>query len=392
MTRWLRVKIIENQPYDEFAREILTSQGSIQQEGPAAFFKVLETPEATARSISQLFLGVRIECAQCHHHPSERWSQDDYAGLVGFFTGVSIKRLPNGTEAVLAKAGTDYKHPRTGELVKARGLGAQPAEFQGVTDRRRTFAAWMTDPSNPFFTQAIVNRIWAHYFGRGLVEPIDDIRATNPATNEPLMDALVAHLKEVRYDLKAFTKTLLTSETYQLSSVTHAGNLDDVQHYSHALPKTMPAEVLLDALCQITNVPEKFNGWPEGVRAIQVWDNRMPSYFFRIFGRPVRASVCECERSNEPSISQALHLLNSPEIHEKIAHRHGRARQWAASSMTNDEIIDELYLGTLSRFPTDEERVLLVTELKNAGNERRTVVEDIFWSVLNTKEFLFNNE
>ena len=392
MTRWLRARIVENQPFDEFAREILTSQGSIQQEGPAAFFKVLETPEATARSISQLFLGVRIECAQCHHHPSERWSQDDYAGLVGFFTGVSSKRLPNGTEAILAKAGTDYKHPRTGELVKARGLGAQPADFQGVTDRRRTFAAWMTDPSNPFFTQAIVNRIWAHYFGRGLVEPIDDIRATNPATNEPLMDALVAHLKDVRYDLKTFTKTLLMSETYQLSSVTNAGNLDDVQHYSHALPKAMPAEVLLDALCQITSVPEKFNGWPEGFRAIQVWDNRMPSYFFRIFGRPVRASVCECERSNEPSISQALHLLNSTEIQEKIAHRRGRARQWAESTMTNDEIIDELYLGTLSRFPADEERALLVTELKNAGNERRTVVEDVFWSILNTKEFLFNNE
>ena len=392
MTRWLRARIVENKPFDEFAREILTSQGSIQQEGPAAFFKALDTPEAAARSISQLFLGVRIECAQCHHHPSERWSQDDYAGLVGFFTGVSTKRLPNGTEAILAKVGTNYKHPRTGEFVKARGLGAQPADFQGVTDRRRTFAAWMTDPSNPFFTQAIVNRIWAHYFGRGLVEPIDDIRATNPATNEPLMDALVAHMKEVRYDLKAFTKTLLTSETYQLSSVTNAGNLDDVQHYSHALPKAMPAEVLLDALCQITNVPEKFNGWPDGVRAIQVWDNRMPSYFFRIFGRPVRASVCECERSNEPSISQALHLLNSPEIHEKISHRHGRARQWADSSMTNDEVIDELYLGTLSRFPTDEERTLLVTELKNAGGERRTVVEDIFWSVLNTKEFLFNNE
>ena len=250
----------------------------------------------------------------------------------------------------------------------------------------------MTDQSNPFFAQAIVNRVWAHYFGRGLVEPIDDIRATNPATNEPLMDALVAHMKDVRYDLKAFTKTLLTSETYQLSSVANAGNLDDVQHFSHALPKAMPAEVLLDALCQITNVAEKFNGWPEGVRAIQVWDNRMPSYFFRIFGRPVRASVCECERSNEPSISQALHLLNSSEIHEKISHRHGRARKWADSSMTNDEIIDELYLGTLSRFPTDEERTLLVTELKNAGGERRTVVEDIFWSVLNTKEFLFNNE
>ena len=392
MTRWLRTRIEENQPYDEFAKDILTAQGSIQQEGPAAFFKALETPEATARSVSQLFLGVRIECAQCHHHPSERWSQDDYAGLVGFFTGVTFKKLPNGTESVLSRKGTDYKHPRTGEPVKTRGLGAEPAELQAVTDRRQAFATWMIGPQNPFFTRAIVNRVWAHYLGRGLVEPIDDLRATNPSTNEPLMDNLVAHLKEVRYDLKAFTKTILMSQTYQLSSVTNDGNRDDFQHYSHAFPKTMPAEVLLDAVCQVTQVPEKFNGWPEGYRAIQVWDNRMPSYFFRIFGRPVRASVCECERSSEPSISQALHLLNSPEIHEKITHPRGRARQLADSSLTHAELLEELFLSTLSRFPTEAERALLLPELESARPDRRLVVEDVFWSLLNTKEFLFNNE
>ena len=268
---------------------------------------------------------MRIECAQCHHHPSERWSQDDYAGLVGFFTGLAVKRLPNGTEAIVAKVGSDHKHPRTGELVKARGLGAAAADFTGTMDRRQMFAKWMTSPDNSFFAKAIANRIWEHYFGRGLVEPIDDMRATNPSTNEPLMDALVAHLKEVRYDLKAFTKTLLMSQTYQLSGLANEGNVNDFQNFSHALPKAMPAEVLLDAVSQVTNVPEKFNGWPEGYRSIQVWDNRMPSYFFRIFGRPVRASVCECERSNQPSISQALHLLNSPEIHGKISSKRGTA-------------------------------------------------------------------
>lgn len=392
VTRWLRKSIQENLPYDEFARQVLTSQGSIQQEGPAAFFKALETPEATARSVSQLFLGVRIECAQCHHHPSERWSQDDYAGLVGFFTGVTFKKLPNGTEAVISRKGTDYNHPRTGQPVATRGLGADPPDLHAVSDRRQVFAEWMTNPQNPFFARAIVNRIWAHYLGRGLVEPIDDLRATNPSTNEPLMEDLVAHLKEVRYDLKAFTKTILMSQTYQLGSLTNEGNRDDFQHYSHAFTKSMPAEVLLDAVCQVTDVPEKFNGWPEGYRAIEVWDNRMPSYFFRIFGRPVRASVCECERSNEPSISQALHLLNSPEIHQKITHPRGRARRLAASSLTNAELLDELFLCTLTRFPNDAEKTLLMAELENAGPDRRTVVEDIFWSILNTKEFLFNNE
>ena len=390
MTRWIRSQIVANQPFDQFATDILLAQGPIQAESPAGFFKSLDTPEVAARSISQLFLGVRIECAQCHHHPSERWSQDDYAGLVGFFTGITVKKLPNGTDAIVAKGGTDQKHPRTGELVKARALGAATADFAGTTDRRQVFAEWMTGSDNPFFAKAIVNRIWAHYFGRGLVNPIDDMRATNPSSNEPLMNALVDHLKEVKYDLKAFTKTLLLSQTYQLSVEVNDGNRSDNQNFSHALPKAMPAEVLLDALCQVTNVPEKFNGWPEGFRSIQVWDNRMPSYFFRIFGRPVRASVCECERSNEPSISQALHLLNSPEIQDKIAHKRGTARHLADSSLTDDQILDEIYLGTLSRFPTEKERSVLRQAFGTDGVTRRAAVEDVFWSVLNTKEFLYN--
>lgn len=389
MTRWLRAQFAANRPFDEMAQEILTAQGPIQAESPAGFFKALDTPEVAARSVSQLFLGVRIECAQCHHHPSERWSQDDYAGLVGFFTGSTAKRLPNGTEAIIAKAGTDHKHPRTGLLVPARALGAPTASFENVVDRRQIFATWMTSPDNPFFAKAIANRTWAHYFGRGLVEPIDDIRATNPATNEPLMDTLVAHMIAVKFDLKAFTRTLLASQAYQLSSITNDGNVEDTQHFSHARPKAMPAEVLLDSLSQVTGVAEKFNGWPEGYRSIQVWDNRMPSYFFRIFGRPVRASVCECERSNEPSITQALHLLNSPEINAKIHHKRGTARQLADSKLSTDEVLDEIYLLMLSRLPTSEERAVLREAFPSGNQDRRAAVEDVFWSVLNTKEFLF---
>lgn len=389
MTRWLHAQFTMNRPFDEMAREIVTAQGPIQAESPAGFFKALEKPEVAARSVSQLFLGVRIECAQCHHHPSERWSQDDYAGLVGFFSGNAFKKLPNGTEALFAKVGTDHKHPRTGLPVPARALGAAAANFENVIDRRQVFAEWMTAPDNPFFAKAIANRLWAHYYGRGLVEPIDDLRATNPATNEPLLDALVAHLREVRYDLKAFTKTLVSAQAYQLSSIATDGNADDTQHFSHARPKAMPAEVLLDGLCQVTGVAEKFNGWPAGYRSIQVWDNRMPSYFFRIFGRPVRASVCECERSNEPSITQALHLLNSPEINEKLTHKQGFARRLAISPKTTDEVLDELFLTTLTRLPTSEERALLREAFPTDGRDRRTAVEDVLWSVLNTKEFLF---
>lgn len=391
LTRWLHKKFAQNRPFDEMAREIVTAQGPVQSESPAAFFKAADQPEVASRFVSQLFLGVRIECAQCHHHPSERWGQDDYAGLAGFFTGVKIKKLPDGSESVISRSGTDVKHPRTGELVPARALGAKSADFAGTGDRRQVLAAWMTGPENPYFARTIANRIWAHYLGRGLVEPIDDMRATNPPTNEPLMEALAAHLREVKFDLKAYTRTLLNSRVYQLTAEANDSNRDDRHHFSHAWPKALPAEVLLDAVSQTTGAGEKFNGWPAGTRSIQVWDNRMPSYFFRIFGRPVRATVCECERSNEPSISQALHLLNSPELNEKITSRQGVARQLADSPRTPKEIIAELYLGALARFPAPEEERLMLEAFSAPGVTRRQAVEDVLWSVMNTKEFIYNN-
>lgn len=396
MQRWLRRSFVENRPFDQFARELLTTQGNTSAEGPGSFYKILNKPDVAARSISQLLLGVRIQCAQCHHHPSDRWSQSDYVGLAGFFTGVSLKKLPNGEQSIVSRGGKDLPHPRSGEIVAARALGAKPADFTGIVDRRRVLADWMTAPDNPFFAKAIANRLWAHYLGRGLIEPIDDIRETNPATNEPLMRALADHLIKSRYDLKAFTRTLLNSRVYQLSAATTASNESDRQNFSHAAYKTLPAEVLLDAICQSTGVGEKFNGWPAGYRAIQVWDNRMPSYFFRIFGRPVRATVCECERSNEPSISQALHLLNAPEIAAKIEHRHGRARRLASSQRSPSEIIDALYLATLSRFPTKKETVLMLQAFDEVNSDeqdsnRRAAAEDVLWALLNSKEFVFNH-
>jgi hypothetical protein len=388
MTRWLRKQFAENRPYDQFVRDVVTAEGNTTAESPAGFFKVLGTPEIMSRSISQLFLGVRIECAQCHHHPSERWGQDDYFALAGFFTGVARKTLPTGSEAIVVKGGADLKNPRTGKVIPTRALGAPPAEFTALGDRRALLATWMTTPDNPFLARALANRLWAHYFGRGLVEPLDDLRATNPASNEPLLDDLAKHLREVKYDLKVFTRTLLNSRLYQLGPRT-AGNAIDEQNFSHAEPRLMPAEVLLDAICQTTGVPEKFNGWPEGARAIQVWDNRMPSYFLQLFGRPVRASVCECERSGEPSIAQALHLMNAPEIVAKIHSRRGTARKLADSERTPEAIVEELYLGVLARLPTKKEQGLMLDLFRQAG-DRRTAIEDVLWTLLNTREFVFN--
>lgn len=389
ISRWLRKQFVENRPYDEFVHEILTAQGDMYAESPASVYRALPTPEDLSRSMSQLFLGVRIECAQCHHHPSEKWSQDDYFGLAGFFTGVKTKILPGGNLAVQSSGGADLKHPVTGATIVTRALGAPPADFRGVTDRRRVFADWAVSRENPFLAQSIANRLWSHYFGRGLVEPIDDMRATNPASNEPLLHSLAEHLREIDFDLKQFTRTLLLSRVYQLESTPNESNVTDEQNFSHVYPRSMPAEVLLDAISAATGSPEKFPGLPAGIRAVQVWDNRMPSYFFTIFGRPVRTSVCECERSNEPNIAQALHLMNSPDIAGKIGSPTALAARLAETDLPSGEIITELCLASLSRFPTSEE--LAHFEKIFAESNRRTAATDVLWTLLNSKEFLYNH-
>ncbi|HCD00965.1 MAG TPA: hypothetical protein DER64_10595 [Planctomycetaceae bacterium] len=391
ITRWLRRQMAENVPFDRFAREILTVRGNTRSETPAAVYSVLKSPGELARSISQLFLGVRIECAQCHHHPFEKWAQKDYFALAGFFTGVKRDGKNGGWQKITDGPGSDLKHPRSGQVVPTAGLGSAPITLEDPLDRRRALSDWMTAPENPFFARTIVNRLWAHYLGRGLVEPIDDHRATNPASNEKLLDALAAEFRRQKYDLKAFTRTLLASRTYQLSSSTVPDNELDDQNFSHATKKALPAEVLLDAICQATGIPEQFNGWPTGSRAIEIWDNRLPSYFFVIFGRPQRNSVCECERGNEPSISQALHLMNSPESFQKIRHRDGRAAGLAAKKLSDEQVIDELFLATLSRVATDRERKLLLAAFTESSGNRREAVEDILWTLLNTKEFLYNH-
>lgn len=391
MTRWLHKSFEENKPYDQFVRELVTARGDTLAEGPGAFYLVHKDPEMLGRAVSQVFLGVRIECAQCHHHPYERWSQQDYYAFAGFFTGVNRKKSKTRSTKLLLKAGVDLKHPRSGEPVPVTALGEAPVDLEGIADRRVPLADWMTSPENPFLARMIANRIWAHYFGRGLVEPIDDMRITNPAVNEPLLNQLAADLVAKKYDVKAFTKTVLMSRAYQLQSIPTDSNAADEQNFSHAAWKTVPAEVLLDAICQATGISEEFNGWPAGYRAIQVWDNRMPSHFFRVFGRPQRVSVCECERGDQPSIAQALALMNSPETVRKIRHRDGMAAKLAASKQSAEAIIEELYLTTLSRFPNSKEQTLMQRAFAESGDNRRAAVEDILWALLNTKEFIYNH-
>ena len=390
VSRWIHQQIEDNVAYDKFVSDVLTAQGSTLGHSPAAFFQVQSDPEKAARSVSQLFLGVRIECAQCHHHPFERWDQQDYFAFAGFFTGIDRKAGPNGSVKIVNKPGEDLRHPRTQATIPTAALGAVAAQFSAPRDRREVLAAWLASSTNPMFVRTIVNRLVAHYFGRGLVEPVDDLRATNPASNEPLMQALCDHMVAVKFDLKAFTRTLLNSQVYQLSSVVNESNRLDDQNYSHAAVKPLPAEVLLDAVSQATGVEERFNGWPEGYRAIQIWDNKLPSLFLETFGRPVRQTVCACERGVEPSIAQALHLMNSESTTTKLEDRRSRAARLADSELSDSVVIEELYLSTLSRMPSADERQLMMQTLADAEN-RRQAIEDIFWTLLNTREFVFNH-
>ncbi len=386
--RWLHEQFTRNRPYDEWTRELITATGSTALNGPANLFRAVDTPDALARVISQAFLGVRLECAQCHHHPFERWSQEDFYGFAGFFNG--LERKPFGTNRVLVyhTGLRETRIPRTEQLVATRPLGEALPTTPWVGDPRVPLAQWMTARENPWFARLAVNRLWKHYLGRGLVESEDDLRSTNPSTNEPLLAYLAAELVENKFDLKHVMRLILNSRVYQLSSMPNAENFDDEQNFSHYQIKRLPAEVLMDAMSAVTEVPEAFPGRVPGTRAVQLWDNRLPSYFLEIFGRPERNSPCECGRSSEPTMAQALHLMNAPEVEAKLTHPNGRIARLVAADITDDELVAELALAALGRLPKDAERQ--VARDLFASSPRRKAAEDTLWTLLNSYDFLFN--
>jgi hypothetical protein len=399
--RWLHNQFASNRPYDQWAREIVTATGNTAKNGPANFFRALRTTEDVTKSVSQAFLGVRLECAQCHHHPFERWAQADFYGLAGFFSGIERKPIrpdqpptandPGSPELIYHAGLRETRIPYFDTLVTTQPLGGWNGapgapDLTGV-DPRAPLADWMTDPQNPYFARLAANRLWKHYLGRGLVEPEDDLRSTNPPTNPPLLDHLAAYLVEHRYDLKALMRLILQSRVYQTSSVPNATNRDDAQNYSHYTVKRLPAEVLIDAISQVTGVPEPFAGQPPGTRAIALWDNRLPSYFLEIFGRPERNTPCECGRSSEPTMSQALHLMNAPEVAAKIVSPMGRVSRLVASGSPPAQIVDELCLAVLGRPPGEKERKV-AAELFASG-DREAAAQDLLWTLLNSYDFLF---
>jgi hypothetical protein len=387
---WIRQRLAANTPFDRMVGELITAEGPIEETPSANFYKLFSKPGEMASTLSQVFLGVRIACAECHHHPFDRWSQSDYYGMQAFFQPVNRKKGPTG-EMLLASGKPEAKNPRTGEMIRPHSLGATTEIAASDADLRRALAAWFTAADNPWFARNLANRLVAHFLGRGLVEPVDDVRATNPPSNPELLDALARHVVEAKFDVKAVIRTLVASRTYQLSSHPNETNEQDEQNYSRALFKRLPAEVLLDAVCQTTGVGEKFAGVPSGYRAIQVWDSDVSHYFLKLFGRPVRKTACECERNAEASIAQVLHLLNSPQIHTKLSHEQGNVARLTGATSDNAKLAEELYLTFYSRFPTASERRNAEKYLNECGSNRRHATEDLAWSMLNSIEFVFNH-
>ncbi|MCA9131773.1 MAG: DUF1553 domain-containing protein [Planctomycetales bacterium] len=403
---WIRDSLLANKPYDQWVRELLAATGTIIGNPPVAWYKRVKEPTQQIEDVAQLFLGVRMQCAQCHHHPFERWSQDDYYGFVAFFS--RIGRKPTGTRGEdlifhqrgLARA----KNVRSGEMLVPSALGDAMPSITADEDPRLHLADWMADKENPYFAKAVVNRYWKHFFKRGLIEPEDDIRDSNPPCNPQVLAALEQHFINSGFDLQELVRVLVNSSTYQLSSLPNEYNAADVQNYSHFYPKRMQAEVLLDAIDDITGATTSFANLPPGTRAIALPDNsyNTSTPFLAVFGRPDNSSVCECERVQSSSLGQSLHMLNSSDIKSKLAVAGGRADRLAKDERPAAEKIREIYLAAFSREPTADElqaatayvaepRVDAAGKPLDAVRALKENYEDLIWALISTKEFLFNH-
>jgi WD40 repeat protein len=397
LDQWLRESFRANKPYDQFAREILLAEGSNHRDGPAVIYRDRREAADLTTSFSQLFLGTRLECAKCHHHPNEKWSQEDFYEFAAFFGPVKQKGaglsppISGGTETFYFVPGGMVKHPVTEEVMKPRPLDGKTLNVSTNIDPRPALVQWLVNPRNPFFAKAAVNRVWASFFGRGFVNPVDDFRVSNPAANEPLLEALADDFAAHRYDFKHLIRTILASRVYQLSSTPNEFNLTDTKNFSRSYRRRLPAEVMLDAVNDVTGVPEDFNGCPPGTRALQTWSYKVRSPLMDAFGRPNSSSDCPCERDLRTSVGQSLHMMNSRPLQSKLAGANGRVKQLAGSKLSPEEIVTELYLAAFSRHPSAEELKSATAAFVVPEATRQTATEDVLWALLNSAEFVFNH-
>ena len=384
---WFRRAIAENRGYDKIVTELLLSQGAhLFGKGPSSFYNISFDSNAAdhATNISQIFLGVRIECAKCHNHPWEKWTQDDFYGFAAFFARVAVKEVyENDENATVYNEEGEVVHPKTKKPVAPKYLDGLTEEQRQDSDIREPLAKWMTRPDNPFFARAFVNRVWKHYMGRGLVEDVDDFRITNPPTNPALLDALSSDFAKSGYDIKRLIRRILNSRTYQLSAAPNESNRKDTINYSRYYMRRLMAETLTDAIAQATGVADKFPGYPPGTRAMQVYSGS--SYMLSTFGRLGRDIICE--RDTQPDIVQTMHLISGDSIQKKLIAPAGTVVRWAAAP--NEDIADALFLRTLSRFPTVKEKEAIELSLKEG--DKKAAIQDALWAILNSKEFLYNH-
>ena len=388
---WLRESIAANMPFDRFARELLAVTGTRAEHPQIDWYRQLNSSQNRVEDVSQVFLGLRVSCANCHDHPFERISQNDYWQFAGFFA--RLDAMPYGpVDKVGIKSEGEVKNPRTGLPVKPKPFGGPEFDYIKGDDPRVKLVDWMTKPDNPYFARAISNRFWAHYMGRGLVEAPDDMRATNPPAIPELLDALAADLGAHGFDLKHLTRQILKSRVYGLGVLPVPENAEDRLNYARHYPRRLPAPVLLDALSAATGVAEKFRDYPQVKGAVDLPTESVDSDFLDIFGRSRRDTPCECESSRDPSLPQILFLMYAPELQTKLAHPEGTAARLAKSGRPAREVVEELFLLTFSRPPTADELAEAVTPIEAAAEGRRqAAIEDLLWTLLNCKEFLFDH-
>ena len=385
---WLKQRISNNVPVDKMVRELLSATGSTFTNPATNYYEIERDKLKTAENVAQVFMGTRIQCAQCHNHPFDRWTMDDYYSFAAFFANVSRKQAEDPRERIVFDGGGDTKHPVTKQVMKPKFLGGETPEIKG-NGRRAVLAAWLTSPDNPWFARNLSNIVWSHFFGRGIVDQVDDVRVSNPAVNPQLLDELSSRFVEYKFDFKKLVRDICNSRTYQLSTQRNETNASDSTNFSRAQLRRIRAEILLDVISQVTDSEDKFKGLPAGSRAVQIADGNTSTYFLRTFGRAKRETVCSCEVKMEPNLSQVLHLINGNTVENKI--RQGNViKNLIAAKKTDDEILNDLYIRCFSRKPNDSELSTLKTTITENEN-RQKAIEDIFWALLNAREFVFNH-
>jgi len=386
---WLTDKIAGNVPLDQMVAELLSATGGTFKSPATNYYQIERDTLKTAENVAQVFFGIRTQCAQCHNHPFDRWTMDDYYSFAAFFAQIGRKQSEDYREIIVFNSGGgEVRHPVGGRNMPPKFLGGAAPDTAGK-DRREIVAQWIASADNPYFSTSVANRVWAHFFGKGIVEPVDDIRVSNPPSNPELFQALGKKLVEYKYDFRQLVRDICSSNAYQRTATRNESNATDERNFAHANVRRIPAEQLLDCVSQVTGASDKFQGLPLGARAVEIANGSTSNYFLTTFGRAPRETVCACEAKTEPTLSQALHMLNGNTIQGKIQ-QGGVVKKLLDAGQTPPQVIESLYIRALARKPTPEEAERLLTVVGQSANPQQGL-EDVFWAVLNSREFIFNH-